>query len=122
MAHGRHRYCENGSLQSICRRHGKFPESLTTMYMAQVLDGLVYLHKQGVIHRDIKVGPLPGVEAQRAGAGAPHRGGGEGFRAHPSSQAGPRGDVNSGARSRAPTFSRPRMAASSSPTLASLRA
>ena len=48
------RYCENGSLHSICRNFGKFPESLVALYMAQVLQGLLYLHDQGVIHRDIK--------------------------------------------------------------------
>lgn len=50
----RHRYCENGSLHSICRNFGKFPENLVALYMTQVLHGLLYLHEQGVIHRDIK--------------------------------------------------------------------
>ncbi|TPX37984.1 hypothetical protein SmJEL517_g00405 [Synchytrium microbalum] len=46
--------CENGSLQSISKKFGKFPEHLVAVYLAQVLDGLLYLHDQGVIHRDIK--------------------------------------------------------------------
>lgn len=48
------RYCENGSLHSICKAYGKFPENLVGVYMTQVLQGLHYLHDQGVIHRDIK--------------------------------------------------------------------
>lgn len=48
------RYCENGSLHSICKNFGKFPENLVALYMSQVLNGLLYLHDQGVIHRDIK--------------------------------------------------------------------
>lgn len=48
------RYCENGSLHSICKNFGKFPENLVGLYMTQVLHGLLYLHDQGVIHRDIK--------------------------------------------------------------------
>lgn len=47
-------YCENGSLHSISKNFGRFPENLVALYMSQVLLGLVYLHEQGVIHRDIK--------------------------------------------------------------------
>jgi serine/threonine protein kinase len=47
-------YCENGSLHTICKNFGKFPENLVALYMSQVLHGLLYLHEQGVIHRDIK--------------------------------------------------------------------
>ncbi|KAL0446585.1 UNVERIFIED_CONTAM: MAP3K epsilon protein kinase [Sesamum latifolium] len=48
-------YVENGSLANIIKpnKFGPFPESLA-VYIAQVLEGLVYLHEQGVIHRDIK--------------------------------------------------------------------
>jgi serine/threonine protein kinase len=48
------RFCENGSLHTICKNFGKFPENLVALYMSQVLQGLLYLHEQGVIHRDIK--------------------------------------------------------------------
>ncbi|GBG63616.1 hypothetical protein CBR_g38927 [Chara braunii] len=49
-------YVENGALASIIKptKFGAFPESLVAVYIAQVLEGLVYLHEQGVIHRDIK--------------------------------------------------------------------
>ncbi|KAG6817006.1 hypothetical protein H0H87_000902 [Tephrocybe sp. NHM501043] len=47
-------FCENGSLHAIIKRFGKFPENLVAVYISQVLEGLVYLHDQGVIHRDIK--------------------------------------------------------------------
>lgn len=49
-------YVENGSLANIIKpnKFGPFPESLVVVYIAQVLEGLVYLHEQGVIHRDIK--------------------------------------------------------------------
>lgn len=49
-------YVENGSLANIIKpnKFGPFPESLVAVYITQVLEGLVYLHEQGVIHRDIK--------------------------------------------------------------------
>ncbi|EFA86693.1 putative protein serine/threonine kinase [Heterostelium album PN500] len=47
-------YVENGSLSSIIKKFGKFPETLVCVYIRQVLEGLVYLHEQGVVHRDIK--------------------------------------------------------------------
>ncbi|KAF8054581.1 hypothetical protein N665_1324s0011 [Sinapis alba] len=49
-------YVENGSLANNVKpnKFGPFPESLVAVYIAQVLEGLVYLHEQGVIHRDIK--------------------------------------------------------------------
>ncbi|CAL0334213.1 unnamed protein product [Lupinus luteus] len=49
-------YVENGSLANIIKpnKFGPFPESLVAVYIAQVLEGLVYLHEQGVIHQDIK--------------------------------------------------------------------
>ncbi|KAL3692966.1 hypothetical protein R1sor_006617 [Riccia sorocarpa] len=49
-------YVENGSLANIIKpnKFGAFPEQLVAVYIAQVLEGLVYLHEQGVIHRDIK--------------------------------------------------------------------
>ena len=47
-------FVENGSLSNILRKFGKLPEALVAMYTLQVLEGLSYLHEQGVIHRDIK--------------------------------------------------------------------
>lgn len=47
-------YVEGGSIASILRKFGAFPESLCAIYTLQILRGLKFLHSQGVIHRDIK--------------------------------------------------------------------
>ncbi|RKP03918.1 hypothetical protein CXG81DRAFT_8896, partial [Caulochytrium protostelioides] len=51
-------YCESGSLQSIVKKFGRIGEPLLSIYMAQTLEGLVFLHAQGVIHRDLKAGNI----------------------------------------------------------------
>jgi serine/threonine protein kinase len=38
----------------VVKKLGAFSELLCVRYIKQVLDGLVYLSEQGVIHRDIK--------------------------------------------------------------------
>ena len=47
-------YVENGSLSTLVKNFGSFPEHLVCVYVRQVLTGLEWLHEQGVCHRDIK--------------------------------------------------------------------
>jgi serine/threonine protein kinase len=47
-------YMENGSLRSLCDKFDGFSESLVAIYVTQVLTGLIFLHSQGVLHRDVK--------------------------------------------------------------------
>ena len=46
-------YIEGGSLGSLVKKSG-LEENVVKIYVKQILNGLVFLHKSGVIHRDIK--------------------------------------------------------------------
>ena len=47
-------YISGGSVGSCLRKHGKFEESLVSSLTRQTLEGLAYLHQEGVLHRDLK--------------------------------------------------------------------
>jgi serine/threonine protein kinase len=47
-------YVEGGSLETLIKHYGCLTETLVAIYVKQMLQGLDYLHNQGVIHRDIK--------------------------------------------------------------------
>ncbi|CEP15038.1 hypothetical protein [Parasitella parasitica] len=47
-------YAENGSLMSTLKAFGAFPEKLVASFCDKILDGLVYLHENQVVHCDLK--------------------------------------------------------------------
>ncbi|XP_020672824.2 mitogen-activated protein kinase kinase kinase NPK1-like isoform X2 [Dendrobium catenatum] len=47
-------FVPGGSISSLLGKFGSFPEAVIKMYTKQLLQGLEYLHKNGIIHRDIK--------------------------------------------------------------------
>ena len=50
-----HRYAENGSLGQILRAFGgKLNEKLVATYVIKILEGLDYLHRNDVVHCDLK--------------------------------------------------------------------
>ncbi|CAI9118555.1 OLC1v1020142C2 [Oldenlandia corymbosa var. corymbosa] len=47
-------FVPGGSISSLLGKFGSFPESVIRMYTKQLLLGLEYLHKNNIMHRDIK--------------------------------------------------------------------
>ncbi|KAF2087182.1 Pkinase-domain-containing protein [Saccharata proteae CBS 121410] len=47
-------YIPGGSVGSCLRKHGKFEESVVSSLTRQTLEGLAYLHREGILHRDMK--------------------------------------------------------------------
>ncbi|XP_018645624.1 LOW QUALITY PROTEIN: protein kinase [Schistosoma mansoni] len=43
-----------GSITSLLQQYGAFNESITLNYGIQLIRGLAYLHKHGILHRDLK--------------------------------------------------------------------
>ena len=43
-----------GSISAQINRYGPLSEAVTRVYTLQIIEGLVYLHSNGVTHRDIK--------------------------------------------------------------------
>ncbi|GAA5910961.1 hypothetical protein JCM5296_005675 [Sporobolomyces johnsonii] len=51
-------YVENGSLEKTLKQFGQLPEGLVASYVVKILEGLAYLHTQGVVHCDLKAANL----------------------------------------------------------------
>ena len=47
-------YISGGSVGSCLRKHGKFEEAVVSSLTRQTLNGLAYLHSEGILHRDLK--------------------------------------------------------------------
>ncbi|RMY68133.1 hypothetical protein D0863_07324 [Hortaea werneckii] len=47
-------YISGGSVGSCLRKHGKFEEPVVSSLTRQTLNGLAYLHSEGILHRDMK--------------------------------------------------------------------
>jgi mitogen-activated protein kinase kinase kinase len=46
-------YVSGGTLADCTRKYGKFPENMVASFTRQIMQGLVYLHSEGILHRDL---------------------------------------------------------------------
>lgn len=51
-------YVDMGSIATMLKTYGPFPDEVISRYTRQILEGLEYLHNHGVMHRDIKGGNI----------------------------------------------------------------
>ena len=47
-------YMPCGSMSSVLKKFGAYQMSLARKYMKQILEGLMFLHSRGIVHRDLK--------------------------------------------------------------------
>jgi serine/threonine protein kinase len=47
-------WCPGGSISDMLKKFGALEEHVVALYTRQILEGLKYLHGNGIIHRDIK--------------------------------------------------------------------
>ena len=47
-------YCRNSDLGKLINKLGKFNYKLAQFYLAEILDAIMFMHKQGIYHRDLK--------------------------------------------------------------------
>ena len=47
-------YVSGGSIRNLIGQFGRLDEQISRVYLSQILKGLVYLHSNNIIHRDLK--------------------------------------------------------------------
>ena len=50
--------CSGGELYSQIKEEGRLPEEEAKSLCSQIIEGLIYLHSNGILHRDLKLGNL----------------------------------------------------------------
>jgi polo-like kinase 1 len=51
-------YCRNYTLKDLSKRRKRLTEFEVRVYIGQIVKAMIYIHQQGVIHRDLKLGNI----------------------------------------------------------------